>query len=202
MVDTLTWTFFVAWYQLSNTLDIEASRLWFQPTLYAGLQLIVPNVVLRPFHTRKEMKITGSQVRADDGGWSNTSHRKRFRSPFVAAALCGRTLSWWRTIPEDNISRRIFWIKKSNYSTQSIFGGRLLFYACLRAHYALRTDKCNVSRSTGIRDIAQHICAKLHLTLTVVLISRSIGPWKKIALVLLYWTVCPTIKTQIPLRSN
>ena len=28
------------------------------------------------------------------------------------------------------------------------------------------------------RDIAQHICAKLHLILTVVLISRQIGPWK------------------------
>ena len=32
------------------------------------------------------MKITGSQVRADDGGWLNTSHRKRFRNLFVAAA--------------------------------------------------------------------------------------------------------------------
>ena len=30
-------------------------------------------VFLRPFHTRKEMKITGSQVRADDCGQSNTS---------------------------------------------------------------------------------------------------------------------------------
>ena len=29
------------------------------------------------------------------------------------------------------------------------------------------------------RDIAQHICAKLYLILTVVLISRPIGPWKK-----------------------
>ena len=29
------------------------------------------------------------------------------------------------------------------------------------------------------RDIVQHICAKFHLSLTVVLISRPIGPWKK-----------------------
>ena len=29
------------------------------------------------------------------------------------------------------------------------------------------------------RDIAQHICAKMHLNLTVLLISRPIGPWKK-----------------------
>ena len=28
-------------------------------------------------------------------------------------------------------------------------------------------------------DIAQHICAKLHLILTVVLFSQPIGPWKK-----------------------
>ena len=35
------------------------------------------------------------------------------------------------------------------------------------------------------RDIAQHICAKMHLNLTVVLISRPFGPWKKIALVVL-----------------
>ena len=34
-------TFFVAWYQLSNILVIEASSLCFQPILYTHLQLIV-----------------------------------------------------------------------------------------------------------------------------------------------------------------
>ena len=42
IVDAPTLTYFVAWYQLSNTLVIESSRLCFQPILYAGLQLIVP----------------------------------------------------------------------------------------------------------------------------------------------------------------
>ena len=41
IVDAPT-TFFLAWYQLFNTLVIEASRLCFQPFLYAGLQLFVP----------------------------------------------------------------------------------------------------------------------------------------------------------------
>ena len=69
IVDAPTQIFFVAWYQLSNTLVIEASRLCFQPILYAGLQLSVPKVLLLgPFHTRKQMKISESQVRADDGG--------------------------------------------------------------------------------------------------------------------------------------
>ena len=40
IVDAMTYTFFVAWYQLSNTLVIEASRLCFQLILYTGLQLI------------------------------------------------------------------------------------------------------------------------------------------------------------------
>ena len=34
--------FFVAWYQLSYILVIEASHLCFQPILYIGLQIIVP----------------------------------------------------------------------------------------------------------------------------------------------------------------
>ena len=37
------------------------------------------------------------------------------------------------------------------------------------------------------RDIAQHVCAKLHLILTVVLISRPIGLKKKIAIVLFFF---------------
>ena len=117
---------------------IEASRLFFQPILYAALvcSSLCQNVVLQPFHTRKETKITGSQVWADDGGWSNTSHRKRFRSLFVAAAVCGWALSWRRTIPVDNIPRSFFWIKESNYSMHSAFGGR--FY-CFKHVYGLTT---------------------------------------------------------------
>ena len=52
-------------------------------------------------------------------------------------------------------------IKKSNYSTHFTFDGRLY---CVRHVYVL---------------IAQHICAKLHLIFTVLLISRLIGSWEK-----------------------
>ena len=102
------------------------------------------------------MKITGNQVRADDGRWSHTSHRKRFRRIFVAASVCGRVLSWRRTIPEDNIPRLLFWNKGIELQ-------HALHWVMIDGHS---------------RDIAQHICAKVHLILTVVLISRSIGPWK------------------------
>ena len=126
---------------------------------------------------RKEMKMTGSQIRADDGGWSNTTHRKRFGSLFVAAAVCGRALSWRRTIPEANNTRRLFWMKESNYSSHSTFGGRLYCLGMFTG--SLRTQnwqmRC-VAIDGHTRDIAQHICSKLHLILTVVLISRPIGP--------------------------
>ena len=124
------------------------------------------------------MKITGSQVRADDGGWSNTPHRNRFRSLFVAAVVCDRALSWRRTIPENNIPRRLFW-KRNRITTRTPhLGGDYglgTFTDSLRAqNWQVRC----VAIDGHTRDIAQHICAKLHLILTVVLISRPIGPWK------------------------
>ena len=91
-------------------------------------------VLLEAFHTRKEIKITGSQVWADDGGWSNTFHRKRFRSIFIAAAEWGRAVSWRRTISEDNIPRRFLLIKESNYSTHSTFGGKLYCFRHVYGH--------------------------------------------------------------------
>ena len=137
------------------------------------------NVVLRRFHTSKELKITGSQVREVDDVWSNTSHRKRFRSLFVAAAVCGRALSWRRTIPEDNIPRRLSEIKESNYSTHSAFGGRLSFLVCLRTQYALKTEKCDVWRSMGTLVTLRNTHEQRNLLiLTVFIISRPIGPWK------------------------
>ena len=48
--------------------------------------------------------------------------------------------------------------------------GDSIVLGLFRAHYALRTATCDVM---GILDIAQHIWAKLHLILTVVLISRN-----------------------------
>ena len=98
---------FLAWYQLSNTLIVEACA-FNQFSMLVCSSLCQNVVLLRLFHTRKEMKITGSQVRADNVGWSNTSHQKRFRSLFVAAAVCGRALSRRRAILEGNILRRFF----------------------------------------------------------------------------------------------
>ena len=77
---------------------------------------------------------------------------------FLAAAVCGRSLSRRRKIPEDNFPRRLFWIKESNYSTHSTFGGRLY---CFRHVYGLSTPQNWQVRCVAIdghtRDIAQHI---------------------------------------------
>ena len=122
------------------------------------------------------MKITGNQVRADDGGWLNTSHRRRFWCLFVAAAVCGRVLPWRRTIREDNIPRRLFWNKGIELEHALHFIVLGMFTGSLRAqNWQLRC----VAIDGHTRNIPQHICAKLHLMLTVVLISRPIGLWKK-----------------------
>ena len=121
-----------------------------------------------------------SQVWADDGGWSNTSHRKHFRNLLIATAVCGRALSWRRTIPEDNILRHLFWIKESYYSTYSTFGRRDIVLGMFTG--SLRTQNWHM-RCEEIdghtRDIAQCICAELRLILTVVLILQLIVPLKK-----------------------
>ena len=52
---------------------------------------------------------------------------------------------------------------------------RIFTYVTWRAAHEVRC----VAIDWNTRDIAQHICAKLHPILTVVLISRPIGPWKK-----------------------
>ena len=106
--------FFVARYQLSNTLVIEAaSCLCFQPILYAGLQLIVPKCCSTKIVTYKERDENNREPSLGD---------KHCRSLFVAAAVCSRGQH-----------------SSSNYSMHSTFGGRLY---CFRHVYVLRTDKC------------------------------------------------------------
>ena len=90
----------------------------------------------------------GSQIRVNNGGWSNTFQGKCFRSLFLAAAMCGRALSWRSTVPEDNIPCRFFWIAESNYSTLSTFRGRLYCFGHVYGLTTLRTDMYDVSRST------------------------------------------------------
>ena len=126
------------------------------------------------------MKITGSLDRADDGGWSNTSQRKRLRILFVAAVVCGQALSWKRISSWGQQFSSLFLNEGIELQTHSTFGGRLY---CFMHVYGLITRSELKVRCVAIdghtRDIAQHICAKMHLNLTVVLISRPIGPWKK-----------------------
>ena len=98
------------------------------------------------FIWRKGWKSEGAKSEMYDG-WSNTSHRKCHRSLFVAAAVYSQALSWRRTIPEDNIPPRLFWIQESNYSTQFTFGGRFYCFIHVYGLIALRTDTCDVSRS-------------------------------------------------------
>ena len=158
-------------------------------------------VLLRPFHKSKEMKITGSQVRADDGGWSNTSKRKRFRRLFVAAAVCDRALSWRRTMPDDNIPSLV--MNKGIELQQALHIWREtivlgMFTGSLRAQ---NWHVLCVAIDGHTRDIAQHICAKMHLNLTVVLISRPIGPWKKnsprIIFIHGWFVIAPEIATSL-----
>ena len=86
---------------------------------------------------------------------------------FVAAAICSRALSW-RTIPEDNIPSRLFWIK------ESIVLGMFMGSLCAQ-NWQVRC----VTIDGHTRDIAQHLCTKLHMILTGVLISWLIRSWKK-----------------------
>ena len=55
-------------YQLSKTLVIEASRLCFQPILYAGLLLIVPKCCPTAVSYEEIDENHRSQVRAGDRG--------------------------------------------------------------------------------------------------------------------------------------
>ena len=72
----------------------------------------------------------------------------------------------------------LFRIKKSNYSTHFIFGEGLVLSMLT---YSLRTQNGRVpyySIDGRTRDTVQHICAKCHLSFTVILVSRPIWPWK------------------------
>ena len=74
-----------------------------------------------------------------------------------------------------NIPHHLFWIKESNYSKHSTYGRRLY---CFRHVYMLTTGS-DLTRAMCRDWLACHICAKLHLILTVVLILQLIRPWKK-----------------------
>ena len=158
----------------------RASRLCFQPIVYAGLQLSAK--MLSSYNRLikgKRWKSQGAKSGVNDGRWSNTSHRKLFRSLFVAAAVCDRVLLWRKTIPVDNIPRSLLRIKESNCSMHSTFGRRLYSFRHvykLTTHSELTSMMC-CDHQVYERYSAIDICAKLHLILTVVLILQPIGSW-------------------------
>ena len=123
------------------------------------------------------------------GGWwwvIKHFHQKCFRSLFVAATVCGWALSWRRTTWGQH-SLSLFLNKGMELQHALHNWQETLFLGMFTD--SLRPSELTV-RSVAIyrytRDIAQHICAKLHLILTVVLISWPIGPWKKIVLIVLF----------------
>ena len=87
-------------------------------------------------------------------------------------AVCGRALSWRRTILEDNIPPRLFWNKGIELQhALHIWRETLLFLGMLTGSLRARNWQVRcVSIDGHTTDIAQHICAKLHLILIVVLI--------------------------------
>ena len=112
------------------------------------------------------------------GWWWVIKHfpSKTLQEPLRYNCCMRPSMSWRRTIPEDNIARRLFLTKESNYSAHSTFDERLywlgMFTGSLRAqNWQVRY----VAIDWYTRDIAQHICTRLHPILTVVLISRPIG---------------------------
>ena len=166
------------------TFIIKASCLCFQLILYAGLQL---NVLKFPPKTVSYEERYEDHREPSPGRWRwviKLFPSKMLRHLFVAAAVCGWVLSWRRTISENNIPSRLFWNKGIElqhmlhiWQETLVLG---MFTGSLRAQNW--QEQC-VAINEHTRDIAQHICTKVFLIFTVVLISQPIGPWKKIVLI-------------------
>ena len=136
---------------ICNTFVIEASCLCFQTIPYAGLQLIVPKCC-PPMIVHQERDENHREP--SPGGWWRLI--KHFPSKTIREPLCcSCNMRPSIVMKKDNI-----WGQHSSslvlnkgielQDALHIWRETLLSYACLRAHYELRTDKCDVSRSTGI----------------------------------------------------
>ena len=177
--DAPTQTFFVSWYQLSNTLVIEASRLCFQPILYAGLQLIVPKCC-PPMTVSYEERDESHREPSPGRWWWVIKH---FPSKMLQEPLsCSCSIRLSIVMKKDNTwgqhssSLVLNWIaaRTPHLVGDSIVLG--IFTGSLRAQkWQVRC----VATEGHTREIAQHIWAKLHLILAVVLISWPVGAWKK-----------------------
>ena len=149
------------WYQLSSTLIIEASRLCFQPILYSGLQLTVPKCC--PMTVSYEERNENHREPSMGGWWWMIKH---FPSKMIQEPLCCNC----RMQPSIVMKKDYTWGQYSSLLILNkglelqhalhIWRESLLFWACLWAHYALRTDKCDGSRSTGILETLRNTSAR------------------------------------------
>ena len=128
----------------------------------------------------KKWKTQGAKSGRMMVGDQTTSHRKRFRSLFAAAAVC----DWAIVMKKDNTwgqhSSSLVLKEKSNYSTHSTFGGRLY---CFRRVYGFATRSgLSSAMCRDRRAYWRHCGSHLHKAssdLTVVLITRPTGLKKK-----------------------
>ena len=108
--------------KLCNTLVKKAAAYAFSQFSTLVCNSLCQNVVLlQPFHMRKEMKITGS-------------HRKCFKSLFVAAASMQPRIVMKKDNTRGQHSSSLVLNKGIDYSTHSTFGGRLY---CFKHVYGL-----------------------------------------------------------------
>ena len=128
IVDALTYTFFVAYYQLSSNRR--------QPPRRSTNSLRRSAV-----HCAKILSSYGSFIRgkrwksqgAKSGRLMVVDQTLPIENTAGASLLqlqcAAEDLSWRRTVPEDNIPCCFFWIKESNYSMHSTYGRRLYCFS-------------------------------------------------------------------------
>ena len=167
-----------------NTLVIEASRLCFQPILYAGLQFTVPKCY-PPTTILYEERDENHREPSMSRWWLVIKH---FPSKTLQEPLCyscsvqpstftKKDNTWGQHFSSFFLNKGIKLQHALHIWQKTIVLG--IFTGSLRAqNWQVRC----VAIDGLIRDIVQYICTKLHLILTVALILRPIGPWEEIAL--------------------
>ena len=166
-------TFFVVWYQLPNTLVIGASCLRFQPILYAGLQLIVSKCCPPTTVSYKE-KDENHRESSPGGWWWAIKH---FPPKMLQEPLCCSCSVWPRIYHEEGQHSSSLVLNKGR--TPHLARDSIVLGMFTGSLHAQNWQMWCVVIGGHTRDIAQHICAKLHLILTVVLISQQTRPSKK-----------------------
>ena len=136
--------------------------LCFQPILYAGLQLIVPKCC-RPTTVSYEERDENHREPSPGGWWWVIKHfpSKPLQEPLCCS--CSERPSI--VMKKDNTWGQHFSSLFLNKGIElqhalHIWWETVLFYACLRARYTLRTDKCDVSRSVRILETLHNTSAQ------------------------------------------